>query len=284
LARQKHSVTIPARMDDHRAGAALRAVRIKRGWRQIDVAGRADVARSLISMVERGHLDHISLATLRSIAATLDACVELVVRWRGGDLDRLLNAHHSRFHELVARSFLELPAWAIALEVSFAYFGERGVIDILAWHASTRSLLVVESKTEIVVIQELIGTVDRKHRLAARIARDRGWHARTASSWVIVSGSRTNRRRIAAHEVTLRAAFGADGRIMRRWLNEPAGAVSAHSLWTDVDTRDRRPPIATTRRVRVPRAAADERAQASSSRPDPRGGRSPGHGVGLTSG
>lgn len=34
-------------------------------------------------------------------------------------------------------------------EVSFSIYGQRGVIDILAWHAATRSLLVIELKTEM---------------------------------------------------------------------------------------------------------------------------------------
>jgi transcriptional regulator with XRE-family HTH domain len=41
-------------MDDIRVGAAFRAVRIRRGWRQQDVADRAGVSRALISLIERG--------------------------------------------------------------------------------------------------------------------------------------------------------------------------------------------------------------------------------------
>ncbi len=69
-------------------------------------------------------------------------------------------------------------------EVSFAVYGERGVIDILAWHPGERALLVIELKTEIVDIQDLIGTVDRKRRLARVVARDRGWVRRRASAAV----------------------------------------------------------------------------------------------------
>jgi hypothetical protein len=67
------------------------------------------------------------------------------------------------------------PGWSIAPEVSFSIWGERGLIDILAWHAPTRSLLVIELKTAIVDVSGLVGTVDRKRRLAPEIARSRGW-------------------------------------------------------------------------------------------------------------
>ena len=218
-------------MDDLRLGASVRAVRRRRGWRQADVARRAEVSRSLISLIERGHLDLISLRTLRRVAAVLDVRLDLQPRWRGGELDRLLNAGHSALHESVARYFVTLPGWAIEPEVSFSIYGERGVIDILAWHAQTKSLVVIELKTAIVDVQALLGDVDRKRRLAARIARDRGWQAATVSSWVIVARSATTERRIATHRTMLRAALPMDGRMMHGWLSRPDGPVRCLSMW-----------------------------------------------------
>ena len=63
-------------------------------------------------------------------------------------------------------------------------YGERGVIDILCFHSPTGSLLVIELKTEIVDVQDLVGGVDRKTRLAARVATERGWIARSTACWV----------------------------------------------------------------------------------------------------
>jgi transcriptional regulator with XRE-family HTH domain len=48
-------------MTDDRVGASIRAVRIRRRWRQADVAERAGVSRAFVSLVERGHLDRASL-------------------------------------------------------------------------------------------------------------------------------------------------------------------------------------------------------------------------------
>ena len=158
-------------MDYRRLGATIRAVRIKKGWRQFDLAGRAGVSRAAVSRVESGNIGGLSVDHLVVIANALDVRAELVLRWRGGELDRLLNSRHSALHEAVARYFADLPGWIIAPEVTFAVFGERGAIDILAWHPAMRALLVIELKTEIVDVNELIGTLDRKRRLAARIAR-----------------------------------------------------------------------------------------------------------------
>ena len=238
-------------VDDGRFGAAIRAVRQRRGWRQSDLGARAGVSGSTISRLERGHPGSFSLDTLRAVARALDIRVDLVPRWRAGDLDRLLNAGHSRLHDLVARWFAdELPAWVLAPEVSFSVYGERGVIDIVAWHPGRRALLVIELKTDVVDVNEMLGTLDRKRRLAREAVRDRGWEPETVSVWLIVAGGRTNRARIAAHRSVLRAALPAGVRAMRSWLAHPVGAIAALSTWT-VDAGVARRPV---RRVRAGRA------------------------------
>ena len=219
-------------MDDLRFGAAIRLVRRRRHWTQRDLAAKAGVSQGLISLLERGHLDSVALRTVRRVAAALDIRVDLTARWRAGDLDRLLNGKHSELHELIARHFADkLPAWALAPEVSFSIYGERGIIDILAWHEPTRSLLVIELKTAIADVNELVGTADRKRRLAAQVAQERGWEPATTSLWVIVSDTSTNRRRVAAHRQMLRGLVPGDGRAMRAWLRRPAGPIAALTYW-----------------------------------------------------
>ena len=206
----------------------VRTARVRHGWRQDDLAAAAKVSRGTTSRIERGHFGQVSLDTLRRVAAALDIRLDLQPRWSGGDLERLVGARHSALHETVARTFQQRwPAWTIAPEVSFSIWGERGVIDFLAWHPERHALLVGELKTEVVDVNELIGTLDRKRRLAADVARERGWEPRSVSSWLIVSGSRTNRRRVAAHETMLRAAYPADGPQIRTWLREPNGSIAA---------------------------------------------------------
>ena len=237
-------------MDDQQVGKAVRAVRLKRRWRQVDVAGRAGVDASLISRLERGHLDRLSLRALRRIAAVLDMRLELSARWRGGELDRMVNALHGVLHEEITRC-LQAAGWQPVPEVSFSIYGERGVIDILAWHAASGSLLVTELKTAIVDVQELVGTLDRKVRLSPRIASERGWHARSVSAWVVVATGRTNRRRIAAHRTMLRAAYPTDGRGIRAWLRRPGEPVRALSMWSDLTPGHVRPRLSPVQRVRT---------------------------------
>lgn len=242
-------------MDDQRIGSAFRVVRVRRGWRQSDVARRAGRSASVVSLIEHGRLDEVAPATLRRVAAVLGIRVETMVRLPHGEVDRLLNAGHAALHEELARYLDTLPSWLHAPEVSFAIYGERGVIDILAYHPPTRSLLVIELKTELVAVEDLLATMDRRLRLAASIGRDRGWDASTVSGWVVLTESDTNRRRARSLGSVLRSALPADGRTMRSWLRRPAGSIRALSFWDNFGEGTAQQRRSSRQRVRVPRAA-----------------------------
>lgn len=197
----------------------------------MEVARLARVSQATVSRIERGHIGPLSTEALRAVCAVVDIRLDLVARWRAGDLDRLLNARHSALHESVARAFRLTPGWVVKPEVSFSIYGERGVVDLVAWHREREALCVIELKTAIADVNELVGIVDRKRRLATRIVADFGWRPASVSVWVIVGEGRTNRRRIQAHGAMLRAAFPADGRSVRGWLSRPVGPIAALSMW-----------------------------------------------------
>jgi transcriptional regulator with XRE-family HTH domain len=243
-------------VDDLAFGRLVRILRTRKSWRQEDLAVRAGVSRSKVCRIERGEFNSARVADVRSIAGALDIRVEVLARGRGADVDRVLNARHSQMHEILAQLFHELPGWVAAPEVSFAIWGERGVIDILAWHPGRRALLVVELKTEIVDPAGLVASVDRYRRLAPLIAAERGWaDPISVSCWVVLARSRTNQRRLAAHRSMLRTAYPHDGRTMRTWLLDPDGPVAALSLVERVGRRVA-PELRVQRRHRVARQNA----------------------------
>jgi DNA-binding XRE family transcriptional regulator len=250
-------------VEDQQLGALIRAVRTRRGLRQRDLADAAGVARSTISEIETGSLGTFAVDTLRRIAGALDVRLEVKGWWRGGDGHRLLSRRHSLLSNAVAACVGAASGWVVFAEVSFSIWGERGVIDLLAWHAETGHLLVIELKTEFVDINEMLGTLDRKSRLSHPVAEGRGWQPTAMSVWLIVADSRTNRRHAAEHSALLSARFPLDGRSFGAFLRRPAEPTAGLAFWTDANRSDpRRDSLAPTKAVRL-RKATSARADGS---------------------
>jgi transcriptional regulator with XRE-family HTH domain len=151
-------------MDDLRAGSIIRAVRRRRGWRQCDVAARASVPQSTVSEIECGLVESLQLRTLRAVCAALEIRLALDLSWRGAELPRLLDSRHALLVERVV-AILAAAGWEVVVEYTFSVFGERGSVDVLAWRPSERALLIVEVKTELSDLQNLLSVLDRKARL-----------------------------------------------------------------------------------------------------------------------
>jgi len=249
-------------MDGLAFGRALRELRVRREWTQLAVALKAGISRSHYAEIERGEIDRVPLDKLRRVAEVLELRLVLELRWRGAALDRALSRRHASMTEAVTRLLLE-ARWEVRPEVSFSHYGERGVVDLVAWHAGTRTLLLIELKTELVDMNDLLAVTDRRRRLAAKISEPFRWIPASVSQWVVVAGSRTNRRRLAEHQTVLRTAFPADGRGIAGWLARPGHSSSA--LWFLTDSagsgvRQRRAPRLRVRRVGTSSAKRSEAA------------------------
>lgn len=231
-------------------GRSIRALRHRRGWRQADLALKVAVGQSAISGVEGGDLGTVSTRTLQRIAEALGAELVIALRWRGGDLDRLTDRGHADLVERVARRLAAL-GWVTYPEVSFNRYGERGSIDILAWHPLTRIALVIEVKSEITAVEETLRRHDMKARLAPAIVYERlGERPAAVGRLLVAPDTSTTRRRIADHGETFARAYPQRGRAVSRWLAHPGDAMAGVLLLQPGVTRARR-------RVRVPRSSAD---------------------------
>lgn len=219
-----------ATVDDLAVGRLLRAVRIRRGWRQADVAERAGVSQSQVSRVECGRLDALRLREIRSIGAALEVRVRIEGSWRGGDGARIVNEGHVHLQGAVAAAISRVPGWQCTAEVAFAWAGERGTIDLLAWHAGRRAMLIVEVKTELVDPAAVIAQTDRYRRAATAVARERGWDPLLLGLWVVIGDGTMNRRRAALAGALLGVAFPSSGPAIRAWLRGPDGPIRALSF------------------------------------------------------
>ena len=249
-----------AAMDDLAIGRLFRELRIRLGWPQRVVAARAGISASAYSAIERGLLDTVPVGKLRKVAGVLEVRLALEPRWRGAAIDRVRGFRHSTMADEVTR-ILVAAGWIVRPEVSFSWYGERGIVDLVAWHAATGTVLLVEIKTELADVNDLLGTSDVRRRLAARIVEPFGWKPVGVAQLIVLAESRTNRRRLAEHRNVIRAAFPDNGHALRGWLRTPGRPLAAVWFLPDFSgTSERRksaPILRVSRARRRPGEAAD---------------------------
>jgi transcriptional regulator with XRE-family HTH domain len=217
------------------------------------VAARAGVSRQVISRIECNELRAVQIGTIARVLQALDASADLTVRWRGEALDRLMDSAHAALVERCV-SLLRDRGWLTRVEVSFNHFGDRGRVDVLAFHGDTRTALVVEAKSAIGDEQETHGRLDVKARLGTIIAESVGWHAAVVVPALVIAESRTARRIVGGHGSTF-ARFDVRGRKALAWLRHPVGAVPTGLLWFVELPDSRGVSVARSARVRTARSA-----------------------------
>jgi len=215
--------------NNSRTGRILRAIRLHEGRSQRDVATQAGVSQSVYSRAERGWLAGMTIGSLDRIAEALGASLSIDIRYRGGLGDRLVDAGHAALVELVV-GVLRKAGWLVELEFGFNVFGERGSVDILAWHASTRTLLIVEVKSRFTDLQAMLLSLARKLRLVPEVARqERGWDALAVARVVVAYGTHENRSILAAHSSSFAVTLPERAVAIRRWLRTPSGDLAG--IW-----------------------------------------------------
>ena len=217
-------------MDVIRFGRGIRALRVRARLTQAELSRRANLSRGVVARIEQGHADRVTVTTLEKVAAVLGARVWCRLSWQGEALDRLLDADHAAIVEQVLRR-LRADDWTVAAEVSFNIFGERGSIDVLAFHPGSRVVLVVEVKSVVPDVQATLVTLDRKERLALEIAHGRGWNGVAVARLLVIRDARTARRRVAAHSTTFAMSFPDRIDRIRRWLLAPDARHPIRGLW-----------------------------------------------------
>ncbi|MGZ6259156.1 MAG: hypothetical protein ACXWQ6_11885 [Candidatus Limnocylindrales bacterium] len=149
---------------------------------------------------------------------------------RGGAVDRLVDERHATLVGAIVGDLCRV-GWSVEIEVTYARYGERGAIDVLAFHRETNALLVVEVKSELASLEATLRRLDEKARLGPVVASERfGWAATSASRLLVLPETTTSRDRLAAHAAILDSSFPLRGVEVRRWLRRPEGRVAAIRL------------------------------------------------------
>jgi transcriptional regulator with XRE-family HTH domain len=215
-------------VDGRRAAAFVRAVRLHEGLRQQDLADRAGLSQRWIAELELGRVEHLSLNAIERICDSLDISVRLDFRWRSGDLDRLVDREHAAIVEHVVRR-LRRTGWEVRLEYGFNHYGDRGSVDILAWHAGERVLLIIEVKSRLTDLQDTLASLARKVRIVPNLVSREGWRPARTAHLLVVLGTTANRRVVAQHPYVFDTTFPERARQVLGWLRRPLGAL--RGLW-----------------------------------------------------
>lgn len=92
-------------------------MRRRRGLTQAELAALASVTQQTVSLLERGKADGSTLRTIQKVAGPLGITGDLVLRWKGPELDRLMDARHARLVKAVVSRLG--PDWSVVAEYTF---------------------------------------------------------------------------------------------------------------------------------------------------------------------
>lgn len=229
-------------------------LRVRQRFSQVALSIRAGVSRRAVSLLETGHAEKLRLREVEAIARAVGGRIDLRLFWNGPELDRLLDEGHAALGAAVKRR-LERWGWLVRVEVSFSHYGERGRIDLLAFHPPTGVLLVIELKTQLVDVQGLLGSLDVKVRLGPHAAERFGWPVRAVVPAIVFLEHSATRKRLS-RVTPLFDRFDWRGRTAISWLRRPTEARPGGLLWfarVPATRSGGSPVLGARQRVRRPR-------------------------------
>lgn len=221
-----------------RVGAIVRDARQARGISMTELGTRSGISRQMVAAVESAQAN----PSLDVIAALFDGLdIELDVVARGPaviDRPRRGDAAHALCSAYVQRR-LEAAGWQVAREVRFEDGRYVGWIDLLAFHAPTETLLVIEVKTQIDDVGAIERSIDWHIRCARRAAERLGWRARAVGAWVTALASDEVEEELRRNRALWAVAFPRRARDMALTAASPEVIVEGRGLAL-IDPRSRR--------------------------------------------
>ena len=218
---------------------AVVETRRRLGWTQADLGARSGVSQSQVSRYEAGRMEVVSLSTAArfldsmGIRASLTLDHPLVAR-----SDRQRDAAHARCVAYVAGRIAPM-GWEVRREVEIHHGRSHGWIDVFAFHAATRSAVVVEVKSAIPDIGAIQRTLGWYTRMAWDVGRSLGWPMRRVGAALLCLATVANQARLAENTELTRQAFPVRAAALSNWLAAPLADLPGAAMAL-IDPRSRR--------------------------------------------
>lgn len=158
----------------------------------------------MVGLVELGKAN-VTVDTAGRLLSALGLTVNLRVDLPFAD-PRQRDAGHARCVAYVQRR-LERDGWLVQREVEIVHGRSHGWIDLLAFNPHTRTLLVVEVKTELHDVGRIERTVGWYEREAWAAAHRLGWRAAHVRGLLLVLASEASDVVIVANRQALAQSF-----------------------------------------------------------------------------
>jgi len=213
---------------------------------QQDLGERVGLSRGYIAMLELARANP-TLNVVERICRALGLETELAIRppiiFEGGRQRDLVHAHCSGYADRRLRTL----GWQTAREAEIVQGRSHGWIDVLAFHPTSETLLVIEIKTRF----DDLGAIERQvgwyARAAGEIARARGWRPRRIVSWLLFLASDEVEQAIRMNRDVLAGAFQVRAPAMQSWLADDARTPTGWGLALLDPTSKRREWLIRTR-------------------------------------
>jgi transcriptional regulator with XRE-family HTH domain len=206
--------------------STTRETRLAIGWSQADLARRAGTSQSTVSRIERGLLDRVDLAAVGRIFDVMGCRLDLRVEAPFlADRRRQVDPAHAQCVAYVVRR-LTAAGWVAKREVEISHARSHGWIDVLAYRAADRALLVVEMKTEIGDLGRIERSMTWYEREAPMACRRLGWSVRLVVGALIVLDTRATEMRLRLNRDALVQTFPLPPDELRRLVEFQGKATS----------------------------------------------------------
>jgi transcriptional regulator with XRE-family HTH domain len=221
-------------------GGTVRELRSTIGWTQKRLGRRAGMSQSMVSLIENAKQPDLTFATADALVAALGGRLSIAVDAPYlGDRRRQREPAHARLEAHVARRLRD-AGWEIRTEVEVGGDRSRGWIDVIAWHGSSRVLLVIELKTEIHdlgQIERSLGWYERECRTVA--SRER-WRPSRVVGCLLLLATDANDARGAENGPSIAGGFPLRSRHLDALVRGAPGDIPAGRAIAMVDPRSRR--------------------------------------------